>query len=50
MDVCMFLYVSMYVRMYSMPRPPVGGWGASVCTCMYWCMYVFVSKYVCVYV
>ena len=49
--VCMYLYVSMYVCMYSMPRPPlwVGG-GVSVCTCMYGCMYVFVCKYVCVYV
>ena len=22
------------------PAPPVGGWGVSVCTCMYGCMYV----------
>ena len=31
------------------PPPPVGWGGVSVCTCMYGCMYVFVCKYVCVY-
>ena len=35
---------------WSSPRPPPVGWGGvSVCTCMYGCMYVFVCKYVCVY-
>ena len=50
--VCMYLYVSMYVCMYSMPRRPlwVGGACLYVHACMGVCMYVFVCKYVCVYV
>ena len=51
MGVCMYLYVSMYVCIYSMPRPPlwVGGACLYVHACMGVCMYLSVSMYVCMY-